>query len=110
MADKRPSYYKRFAARVAQRDGGYFCRYCGVALVPPGGPASGVIGYEKEVYRGRTHWYIAEGFSFGTIDHVIPRAKGGTDDMSNLVLACSQCNSDKHVKPLDVWNEMRGAK
>jgi hypothetical protein len=27
------------------------------------------------------------------IDHLIPRAKGGTDDESNLWLACSLCNT-----------------
>lgn len=27
-----------------------------------------------------------------TIDHVIPRARGGSDEPKNLVLACSECN------------------
>lgn len=30
-----------------------------------------------------------------TIDHVIPRSKGGTDDPDNLVPACRDCNSRK---------------
>lgn len=30
-----------------------------------------------------------------TIDHVIPRSKGGTDDLDNLVPACRDCNSRK---------------
>lgn len=30
-----------------------------------------------------------------TIDHVVPVALGGTDDPSNLVTACSDCNSGK---------------
>lgn len=29
------------------------------------------------------------------VDHVIPLAKGGTDDPSNLVTACEPCNSGK---------------
>jgi len=29
------------------------------------------------------------------VDHVIPRAKGGTHDMDNLVACCAACNSRK---------------
>lgn len=30
-----------------------------------------------------------------TIDHVVPRSRGGIDDLSNLTLACFSCNSSK---------------
>lgn len=30
-----------------------------------------------------------------TIDHLVPRCKGGTDDPANLVIACRSCNSRK---------------
>ena len=30
-----------------------------------------------------------------TIDHVVPEALGGTDDVGNLVAACSDCNAGK---------------
>lgn len=30
-----------------------------------------------------------------TIDHVRPTANGGRNTLSNLVLACTRCNSDK---------------
>jgi 5-methylcytosine-specific restriction endonuclease McrA len=33
-----------------------------------------------------------------TIDHVLPRRRGGSDDLSNLVVACRQCNSKKGVR------------
>lgn len=33
-----------------------------------------------------------------TVDHIHPRAKGGTDDDANLVAACRSCNSQKKDK------------
>lgn len=34
-----------------------------------------------------------------TADHVIPRSKGGKHDLSNVVLACPECNQKKADKP-----------
>lgn len=34
-----------------------------------------------------------------SIDHVVPLALGGTNDLTNLVLACLPCNIKKGVKP-----------
>lgn len=31
-----------------------------------------------------------------TVDHLIRRADGGSNDMENLVVACRQCNSSRH--------------
>lgn len=36
-----------------------------------------------------------------TIDHVIPKSKGGSDDWENLVVACSSCNIKKSNKLLE---------
>jgi 5-methylcytosine-specific restriction endonuclease McrA len=36
-----------------------------------------------------------------TADHVVPKARGGTDDMSNLVAACRSCNGRKGVRISD---------
>ena len=33
-----------------------------------------------------------------TLDHVKPYSKGGSNDLSNLVLACSYCNAKKANK------------
>lgn len=36
-----------------------------------------------------------------TIDHVIPRCRGGEDTWENLVVACSSCNTKKGSIPLE---------
>lgn len=35
------------------------------------------------------------------VDHVVPRAKGGTDDFENLVTSCFECNRGKRDGLLD---------
>src|SRR5712692_4349369 len=37
------------------------------------------------------------------IEHIIPRAKGGTDRVSNLTLACEQCNRAKGTQEIAVF-------
>lgn len=36
-----------------------------------------------------------------TIDHVIPRSRGGLDTWDNMVIACSKCNTFKSDKSLE---------
>jgi hypothetical protein len=57
---------KRLRYEVLRRDN-HACRYCGAAA-----PEARL-----------------------TVDHVIPVALGGTDEASNLVAACADCNSGK---------------
>jgi hypothetical protein len=38
-----------------------------------------------------------------SVDHVVPRALGGSDDPANLVPACTWCNSSKRDTQLDEW-------
>lgn len=38
-----------------------------------------------------------------TIDHVIPKDKGGSDNPHNLVKACHRCNCKKHTKIGGEW-------
>jgi 5-methylcytosine-specific restriction endonuclease McrA len=33
-----------------------------------------------------------------TIEHILPRHHGGTDDIENLALACARCNTEKGVR------------
>jgi 5-methylcytosine-specific restriction endonuclease McrA len=38
-----------------------------------------------------------------TIDHVIPRSKGGQDTWENMVVACMPCNTHKGDKTPEEW-------
>jgi hypothetical protein len=58
------------AARLAQRDG-WWCWLCGAAI-DPAAPANSP--------------------GSGTVDHVVPRSRGGTDEPGNLRLAHRRCN------------------
>jgi hypothetical protein len=45
------------------------------------------------------------------VDHVVPVAKGGTNDPRNLVVSCSDCNLGKSSVRLDAdaaWRPVRG--
>jgi hypothetical protein len=64
---------------VAERDG-WRCRYCRRPVSPP--PA------------GRS-FTAAEAPHVATLDHWVPRCRGGRDELSNLVLACAPCNETK---------------
>lgn len=35
-----------------------------------------------------------------TADHILPKAKGGTDDPANLIAACLRCNGTKQDRVL----------
>jgi len=41
------------------------------------------------------------------VDHVIPRCKGGTDDLSNLVASCPTCNMSKGGSVSSRWNNVK---
>jgi hypothetical protein len=64
----RPSLSRQLRFTILQRDG-FACRYCG-----------------RKGDDARLQ-----------VDHVIPRAAGGTDDEGNLVTACYDCNQGKRV-------------
>jgi 5-methylcytosine-specific restriction endonuclease McrA len=73
---------RKYGARLAVRDGGYFCFYC------------------KEALTSEFH-----------IDHKVPAGKGGPHRIQNFVLACMPCNQEKHAKDIDEyreWRRMRG--
>jgi len=39
-----------------------------------------------------------------TVDHIVPRAMGGTDQRRNLASACRRCNDEKGARdPREFW-------
>ena len=42
-------------------------------------------------------------FSGLTVDHILPRSRGGTDHLDNLQLLCLGCNSSKGNRTMPEW-------
>lgn len=42
-----------------------------------------------------------------TIEHVVRRADGGTNSMSNLKLACMDCNTNRGERSFEEWRKTR---
>ena len=51
-----------------------------------------LFGRQEGVCNGCRNAFLFRNF---TIDHVVPRSKGGTDHIDNLQLLCGACNSKK---------------
>ena len=50
----------------------------------------------------RSHPFCAYcGAPAGTVDHVVPLARGGTNSLDNLVACCAECNASKGAR--DGW-------
>lgn len=45
------------------------------------------------------------GSAADTVDHVLPRSRGGTTERTNLVAACRKCNSGKGARTPEQWRE-----
>lgn len=87
----------RLHDRLAERDGGWACHYCGQSLAHFG-PQDELVGLVESPFGG---WTTASGWDFPEADHVVPRAAGGTDALENRVLACPRCNRRKGTRPYD---------
>ena len=79
---------------VFRRDG-WRCRYCGCRVIPSrvrrwmDKRLPGVIRWDQATNLGchAGFWTL-----WGSVDHVIPRARGGRNEAENLVTACMVCN------------------
>lgn len=72
MATSHPKVSKALRFEILRRDN-FRCHYCGTEA---------------------THTELH-------VDHVVPQSLGGTNDPSNLVTACAECNSGKAGRTLD---------
>ena len=77
MGKKRSSLPKNKVVKVFNKYGGK-CAYCGKPM----------------------EWTAHKPDSF-TLDHITPRAEGGTYTMDNLLPACNQCNYMKGTMSLE---------
>ncbi len=56
-------------------------------------------GYVGKCIHCRTKLVVmSDGQTSATVEHVLARAHGGTNDPSNLALACARCNHEKGVR------------
>lgn len=69
--------YKRHSKKQIKKEWGYRCAYCGYQSTAE----------NKDI----------------TLDHVIPKAKGGPTIRRNLVPACRTCNVSKSDKDFKDW-------
>ena len=74
-----PQIVNPLFARIAERDGGWFCHYCHTPLASS----------DEELQQG----HLQQPFR----DHKHPKSKGGKNALDNLVLACRACNSSKEI-------------
>src|SRR5450755_1701270 len=70
-------------------------------------PATRLAGYELREYLlekwGRRCVYCAKEHIPLQIEHILARAKGGTNRVSNLTLACEKCNQAKGTQDITVF-------
>jgi 5-methylcytosine-specific restriction endonuclease McrA len=85
------SKWRRYVVHHLVARDGNLCSYCGVGLDPE--PADGV---QSPTTR--------------TVDHIVPRAAGGTGHWWNLRLACPACNNQKADLPLAMFIERQAVR
>lgn len=75
-----------------------FCFYCGLGFPPDGlaVPPAGSPGWEKE--------YV---WSEPTLEHLVPKSKGGTSARGNCVLAHFWCNTVAADRPVAEKHALR---
>lgn len=67
----------------------HHCAYCGERMR--------LLGFDRRKPDARK-----QSLGKATIDHVIPKSMGGTDDWHNLVAACRCCNHYRNNQPAEI--------
>jgi HNH endonuclease len=80
-------------AELLSRDG-YHCRFCGIPLI-----RKEVRQRIRELYPAAKVWgrsNIEQHAAFQVMwvqyDHILPHARGGTNELDNLLITCAACN------------------
>jgi len=68
------------------REGGFKCAVCGV------------VGFERRFPKGGYGYYTYTQGLYLSIDHIVPKSKGGTHERSNLRVLCTDCNTKRGTK------------
>lgn len=81
---------RRSALVLISESQNHRCAYCGVRMLLP----RSVVAGEVRAPAGSPDWHVKKAMRFrqATMDHLIPRCLGGTDDPENAVAACLWCN------------------
>ena len=74
-------------------------------------PNSGPTAIASTVSRKASAWVaIPTSLRVMDVDHILPRAKGGTDHPDNLQLLCSGCNRSKGSRTMAEWRAAQGSR
>jgi hypothetical protein len=76
------------------RRDGYHCRFCGIPVVRKEVRQRIRTVYPDALPWGRTNRECHAAFQamWAQYDHILPHARGGTNDLSNVVVTCAPCN------------------
>lgn len=77
------TYHDVFALFYTSLMNGFVCSYCGCEM--------DLVSDDHQV----------------SVDHVVPLARGGTNDITNLVLCCRHCNTQKASMTVEQWTAKR---
>ena len=64
----------------------------------------------KVAKRDKFHCFWCQSymdFDDGTLDHIVPRSKGGGNGVGNLVWACHPCNNERGDMPAEHYVEIK---
>lgn len=87
---------------LLQRDG-FHCRFCGIPVIRREVRALLHSIYPDVLPWGRTNDAQHAAFQalWAQYDHIVPHARGGTNDLFNMVIACAACNFGRMDFTLD---------
>lgn len=78
---------------IHQRDG-FHCRFCGIPVIRKEIRVKIAAAYPDALPWGRTNQTQHAAFQamWAQYDHVLPHARGGNNELDNVVLTCAPCN------------------